>query len=160
MYTIGGEYKGMWLSSPPVCISHSNLEGPITLERLGRFGSVIPSMLAQPMPTYSRRFLDRPRCLRRTSAGGICKRLYTPPVYISLNTLEGAITLERLDRFGSTIVSMITPAHADIPQLFSDSPDVCASNERRWCIYALVYTTGGAYNKYTTGGVYSITDLI
>ena len=57
--------------------------------------------------------------------------LYTPPVYISHNILEGPITLGILDRFGSTIASMIALAHADILQLFSGPPEVCAANERR-----------------------------
>ena len=60
--------------------------------------------------------------------------LYTPPVYISHNIFEGPITLGILDRFGSTIASMIDLAHADILQLFSGPPEVCAVNERRWCI--------------------------
>ena len=53
---------------------------------------------------------------------------------------------------------MIALAHADILQLFSGPPEVCAANERRWCIQALVYITGDVYNRYTTGGVYSVTD--
>ena len=59
---------------------------------------------------------------------------YTPPVYISQNILERPITLGILDRFGSTITSMTALAHADIFQLFSGPPEVCAANERRWCI--------------------------
>ena len=50
---------------------------------------------------------------------------------ISHNILEGSINLGRQDRFGSTIASMIALAHADILQLFSGSPEVCAANERR-----------------------------
>ena len=57
--------------------------------------------------------------------------LYTPPVYISHNKLEGPITLGILDRFGSTRVDMIPLAHADTPQLISGPPEVCAVNERR-----------------------------
>ena len=59
------------------------------------------------------------------------------------NILEGYITPGRLDRFGSTIASMIALAHADILQLFSGPPEVCTANERRWCIYAhkLLYTS-------------------
>ena len=71
--------------------------------------------------------------------------LYTPPVYISHNILEGPITLGILDRFGSTIASMIAPAHGDILQLFSVPPEVCAANERRWYISASIHTTGGVY---------------
>ena len=65
----------------------------------------------------------------------VCKDiwLYTP-VYISHNIFEGPIILRILDRFGSTIVSMIALAHADILQLFCGPPDMCAANERRWCI--------------------------
>ena len=55
---------------------------------------------------------------------------YTPPVYISHN-IEGPISLGIVNRFGSVIVSMIAPAHADILQLFSGPPEVCAANERR-----------------------------
>ena len=40
---------------------------------------------------------------------------------------------------------MIAPAHADILQLFSGRVEVCAANERRWCIHGLAYTTGGVY---------------
>ena len=58
--------------------------------------------------------------------------LYTSPVYISHNILEGSITPGRLDHFGSTIASMIALVHADILQLFSGPPEVCAVNERRW----------------------------
>ena len=58
--------------------------------------------------------------------------LYTSQVYISHNILEGPITLGRLDRFGSTIAAMIALGHnADILQLFSGPPEVCAANERR-----------------------------
>ena len=60
--------------------------------------------------------------------------LYTSPVYISHDILEGPITPGRLDRFGSTIASMIALAHAGIlQQLLSGPPEVCAANERRWC---------------------------
>ena len=88
--------------------------------------------------------------MRRTSAGGVYKRLYTPPVvyvricgylcgYFEVYTtglhiaqyFRGAQTLGRLDRFGSAIASMIAPAHAEILQLFSGPPEVCAANERR-----------------------------
>ena len=60
--------------------------------------------------------------------------LYTPPVYISHIILEGLISLERLDRFGFTIASMIGLAHADVLQLSSGPPDVCAANDRKLCI--------------------------
>ena len=71
--------------------------------------------------------------------------LYTPPVYISHINFEGPLTPERMDRFVSTIVSIIISAHADILQLFAGPPEVCAANERQWFILALVYTTGGVY---------------
>ena len=38
------------------------------------------------MPTYPSCFLDRPRCVRRTSADGVYKRLYTPPVVYIIDT--------------------------------------------------------------------------
>ena len=56
------------------------------------------------------------------------------PVYISDNILEAPITLGILDRFGSTITSMIALANADILQLFAGPPEVRATNECRWCI--------------------------
>ena len=71
---------------------------------------------------------------------------YTSHVYISHNILEGPITPGRMDRFRSTIAAMIALTHADILHLFSGAPEVCAANERRCCLQALVYTTGGFYN--------------
>ena len=84
-----------------------------------------------------------PSLLASDTAKGPCKhnRLYlcvggstSSPAYRSHTILEGPITLGILDRFGSTIASMIALAHADILQLFSGPPEVCAANERRWSI--------------------------
>ena len=117
-------------------------------QQTSRFGSTICSMTAlQTMLTYSSCSLSHLRSVRRTSAGGVYKRLctsqvmytrissqVTSPVYISHHILEGPITLGRLDRFSSTIASMIALAHADVVlQLISGPPEVCAANERRWC---------------------------
>ena len=79
------------------------------------------------MPTHCSYFLDRRRCVRRMTAGDVFKHLYTSQVVytkkcdhihhgstkILHNILEGPITLGRLDRFRSTIASMIALAHAD-----------------------------------------------
>ena len=137
----------MWLYTSPVYISHNILEGLITLGRQDRFGSNICSMTALananilrlfPFPSEICAANERRWCIHGLAytTGGVYKDmwLYTPPVYISRNALAGPITVGRLDRFSSTISSMIAPAHADILQLFSGLAEVCAANERRWCI--------------------------
>ena len=153
----------MWLYTPPVYISHNIFEGPITLRILDRFGSTIVSMIAlcpspcrhTPTGFWSVRGMCGERapvvyvsaCIHHRWCTEVYKGmwLYTPPVYISHNILQGPITLGILDRFGSTIASMIAPAHGDILQLFSVPPEVCAANERRWYISASIHTTGGVY---------------
>ena len=150
MYIIpytGGEHKDMWLYAPPVYMSHNIFEEPSTLGILARFNSTLVSMTALanaynlrlfPFPSEIGAANERWWCISAFvyAIGSVYQDmwLYTPPVYISHNILEGPITLGILDRFGSTIASRISPAHADIPQLFSGPPEVCAANERRWCI--------------------------
>ena len=65
---------------------HGSAPDPVDPSTLTQFASLLPGAAQLPasgkdlLPTYSSCFLDRPRCVRRTSAGIVCKRLYTSPV--------------------------------------------------------------------------------
>ena len=79
------------------------------------------------MPTYSSCFLVRPRCVRGTSAGGIHRRLYTPPVVYIIDVPPVVYT--------ALLPSTNTTAVADaVP-----STTVCTRNTVvPTCVYAVI----------------------
>ena len=106
------------------------------------------------MPTYSSCFLDhRGVCGEQAPvmfiSACIHQRLCTQALNIYITGIHiaqyfrGAHNSWKTGPFGATIAAMMALAHADLLQLFSEPPEACAANDRRWCIYSIVYITGG-----------------